>query len=383
VVGRKRKPPQMWKHVGADGVVRARVRIDGVDHYLGEWGSDEADAAYRRLLGEWAVAEPGAAPRPAGACNVDRLLAAFMRHARRHYVKGGKPTAELACFRSAVRVVSGLYGPTPAADFGPPQLRAVREAFLKERDSRKGRGGKPWSRPYVNEQVARVVRIWSWGVTEGLVPEACVRALERLPGLRKSKTDAPEGRKVEAARRECVALTLPLVSPTLRALIVVHYLLGCRAEEVTIMRPRDLDREADPEGRCWRYTPDSYKTEDVDTRPLGQHYWVGRAAQELLAPLLAACPRPDAPVFATRRGHYTRDSYGQAVRRACEEYGIPVWSPGGMRHLRLNDIRLAERAAGRAGREGAQAVGGHTTADTTEIYLSQSDLAKRIMADMG
>ena len=52
--------------------------------------------------------------------------AASWRHAEAYYVKDGRPTSEQSCIRGALRFVRRLYGHTPARDFTPAALKAVR-----------------------------------------------------------------------------------------------------------------------------------------------------------------------------------------------------------------------------------------------------------------
>src|SRR5687768_1589282 len=95
------------------------------DVLLGLYDSPESKAEYERVLTELR-AQPGAAlPRP--DVTVNEVLLAFWRHAERHYRRAdGTPTKELGEYRSALRPVKQLYGHTPASEFGPRKLVAVR-----------------------------------------------------------------------------------------------------------------------------------------------------------------------------------------------------------------------------------------------------------------
>jgi|SRR5947209_1028997 len=379
--------PKLRPHTDRNGKVRARVRLNGQDHYCGTWGTPEAEAVYHRLIAEWLANNSQPLPRPQADSTVDEMLAGFLAHAQQEYRKHGRPTSEWYCFQSAAGPLSRLYGDTKAVAFGPRQLHNVRDAFLLERT----RTGAPWTRGYVNEQVNRVRRIWTWGVEHGYVPLATVQLLATVKGLRRTKTTAPEGRKVRLVSWSLVEATLPYLRPVLRMLVQVHRLLGCRASEACILRPVDIDLHADPGSGDWLYSPYTWKTEHCEVRPEGQTYWVGPAARVILDPLIAAAPCPEAWLFPTSgfrgtrqgKGRYTKDSYGLAVRRVCRRHGLPEWSPGQIRHLRLTEVKLAEHAAGRNGEEGAQAVGGHREPSSTAHYTEQSELARRIMHLIG
>jgi hypothetical protein len=378
----------------------SRVRIDGVDHYCGPYGSPGADAKYNRLISAWLAGEPlSSPPRAADGPTVSELLDAFLDHAERHYVKHGKPTAEWYCFKQALEPVNELYGLTPAHNFAPPDLLAVRDAFLRVRD----RHGKPWSRGYVNEQVNRVRRVWSWGVEHGIVTAATADALRHVKGLKRTRTTAPEGRKVRPVVWRDVERTLPLLRPALAALVRFHRLAGCRAAEACVVRPCDVDQHADSVDGLWLYRPSEYKTEHYDQPPAA--YWLNADAQAVLGPWLEKCPTPESWAFPTgvRRanragaGRYTKDSYNLAVRRAIKRHNAKIdrsmhgdmhadpiapWSAGQVRHLRLTEVREAAHAAGRHGGEAAQAVAGHAEPAVTERYAEKSELARVVLRDM-
>ena len=54
--------------------------------------------------------------------------------------------------KTAIKIARELYGSTPAAEFGPLALQAVREAMI----------GKDWCRNQINKQVDRVKRMFKW-----------------------------------------------------------------------------------------------------------------------------------------------------------------------------------------------------------------------------
>jgi hypothetical protein len=82
------------------------------------------------------------------------LCAAFIAFADSHYVKRGKPTDEVRCYESLISVWTELFGLTPLQDFGPNQLRAVRDAMI----------AKGWTRGYINRQINRLRHMVKWAV---------------------------------------------------------------------------------------------------------------------------------------------------------------------------------------------------------------------------
>lgn len=163
--------------------------------------------------------------------------------------------------------------------------------------------------------------------------------------------------------------------------------------DVCIMRPTDLETS----GRIWFYRPRKHKTQHLGKARL---IAIGPRAQEYLKPFLARRMNVTTPIFSPReafiegcekrrqafdaserKGDYRRAAsyqarerkgrggeefdrtlYARHIARACEAAKIDAWSPGQLRHNAATSIRK------RFGLEFAQAVLGHSKADTTEIY---------------
>ena len=103
------------------------------------------------------------------------LMAAYKRHAEAYYRKNGKVTNEVTAILSAIKFAGELYGREPVGDFGPLKLQSIQQAMI--------RAG--WCRNNINKQVGRVVRMFSWGVSQEVVPASVALALREVPGLRK------------------------------------------------------------------------------------------------------------------------------------------------------------------------------------------------------
>ena len=95
------------------------------------------------------------------------LIAHFWRFAKRHYVKNGRPTDEQASIKSAMRFVKELYEKTPAAQFGPLALKAVRQKMIDA----------GWCRTTINSAVGRIRRMFRWAASEELLPVTAYQAL--------------------------------------------------------------------------------------------------------------------------------------------------------------------------------------------------------------
>ena len=127
-------------------VVYAVVTLDGKDHYIGTFGSDESKKEDQRLTGEW-QANGRRLPMKSGyQITVAELIATYWQFAKSYYVKKGKPTDEQAGIKVALRHVRQLYGNTLAKDFGPLALESVRNQMIDIGNCRN----------YVNNNVGRV-----------------------------------------------------------------------------------------------------------------------------------------------------------------------------------------------------------------------------------
>jgi integrase len=358
---------------------------------LGEYGSEAAAAAYRRLLADLEAARP-VDHRPDAAL-VSELALRYLGHAKRYYVGAdGRPTSELRSIVTAVRVLLSTHGDVRAADFGPVALKRVRIDMV----------AKGWTRTHVNAQVRRVVQMFRWAVSEEVVPAGVWEALRSVKGLGAHRTDAPEGGKVGPASDADVEAVLPLLPATVAAMARFQLLTGCRAQDACRVTAAAIDRS----GPVWVYRPAEHKG---TWRGRSREVYVGPAAQALLAPWLEAgsagpmfSPRAaveaqhaersanrKTPQYAShmarnaakrvsvrKRGpleRYTTQSYGRAVARACDLAGVARWTPSQLRHS------AGTRFRAEFGLEVSRLLLGHTSAVTTEIY-AEPDRAKAMAA---
>ena len=122
------KLPAYRKH-RASG--QAIVTLNGVDHYLGPHGTKASKLEYDRLIGEWITR--GRTPEvDTNDVTVVELLAAFRRHAIKHYRKDGRPTGELANIDYAIKTLKTFYGRELVGHFGPLKLQAIQAALVRD-----------------------------------------------------------------------------------------------------------------------------------------------------------------------------------------------------------------------------------------------------------
>jgi len=381
---------------------QARVRINGRDHYLGPFGSDESRRKYGELVaagcaGNVADPLPATGPQDTGP-TVGEIVLAFLRYAETYYVKNGEPTGATACFRHAVGPLVDLYGMTPARDFGPLALKAVRSAMIE----------RGWSRRLINDYVGRIRRAFRYAVENELIPVETLQRLKALSPLLKGRTEAVEADPVLPVSEADVNVVLPQVSRQVRDMIRLQLLCGCRPDEIVRLRPCDVNREGD----VWEYIPESHKTEHHGRQ---RRIYFGPRAQVILAayldkrPAVAPCFSPAeaeaerrqkqraarrTPIQPSqvqrqedskrrRRGRapaeaYSTASYRRAIHRGCDLAKVERWSPNRLRHSRATDLRR------RYGIEAAQTVCGHSELSATEIYAERDfKKARQVMAEVG
>jgi integrase len=396
---------------------RAVVTLNGVDHWLGKYGTDESRQKYDRLIAQW-LANDRQVPRVKHAADVTviELVAKFWAHCEAFYKKpDGSPTTEVANFRHALKPLKALYGYSKAAEFGPQSLKAVRQRMID----------MGWCRTFINKQIARLKHVFQWGVSQELIPPTVHQALQTLKGLRKGKTDARESKKVRPVDPAHVEGVKDHVSAQVWAMIRLQLVTGMRPTEVCIMRGCDIDM-ADP--KLWMYTPQFHKTEHHGH---DRTVFLGPQAQEVITPFLK--PNPQAYLFSPKdaeaaryakakthrrpdqkpneretdrclRDRYDKDTYRRAIARACEkadkkarkqrrelmaEKGIeldpahdvrviPHWHPHQLRHTAATRLRREY------GLEASRCILGQTTLTAAQVYAEQDvQRARQIMAQVG
>ncbi len=408
----------------------AEVRIEGKDHYLGPYGSPESRSEYDRLIADYLSARAaGLPPAPresATELTVAELIMAYKTFADGFYRNpAGIPTGEVENLRHALKPVRTLYGKTPAREFGPLALKAVRDAMV-----RSGR----LSRTTINARVHRIRRCFRWAVENEMIPASVIEALDAVAALEKGRSNAPEPDPVEAVPIDKVEATLPFLSRQVAAMVRLQLLTGMRAGEVMAMRTGDIMTTGDE----WSYRPASHKNA---WRNKDRTVFLGPQARAIVKEFLK--PDPAAHLFdprdvvaehhaarskarnskrtpaerarrrprpgETRNDHYDRRTYRQAVARACDKAfphpTIPAllrkrstsaerkvdsraelkawrkaqrWSPLQLRHAAATAIRA------KYGLEAAQVVLGHARADTTEIYAERDrQKAREVMRESG
>jgi len=198
------------------GTGHARVRINGTEHWLGRFGSPEAQAAYDRLLAEYLSNGRQIAPKPepqvavpllpppemeqasppievqpvpvTNELTVAEVCVLFMDHAKTYYrLSDGRLSISYDGMLQAVNALR-QFGKLPASAFGPRCLRKVMERLVDGPT----KSGKPRPRKSVNRVLKRIRGLFKWAASMELVPASSWHGLHTVEPLRKGRTTAPE-----------------------------------------------------------------------------------------------------------------------------------------------------------------------------------------------
>lgn len=381
-------PPQIYYHRRSG---RDRIRVNGVDYYLGPHGSEEARAEYARLVNELvaqgkaghARARPEDAPQ---GFTVSEVLARWWAYAETYYSDRGREKDNIGL---ALEPLERLFGHEAAADFDEVKLEELQQAMLTgswmaKKDRKHPRRPKSggWSRGVVNRRIIKVRTVWRWAEKKKLVPKGTWSSLRTVQAVLKNRPGARDiARKKTTTMAEVRAVCRHL-KPIPRAMLLVQWWTGMRSCEVRLMRASDVLATED----CWVYRPQQHKTDYLGHDRV---VMLGRRAVAALRPWLEAAKKigPDAYVFpsAGKGGHqlalgqcYTCEGYAQAIRRAVSVAGLDGW------HAYLCRHATRMRVSREHGDEAARSVLGQKHLDVTLGYGELDlDLARQVQRKLG
>jgi integrase len=385
----------------------ARVVLNGREVHLGVYGSPESKANYERVVSEW-LQSGRKTPRPKRVATLKKLreeqgddvltitelCVKYFKYAKSYYTKAGNPTSEVVGIQIVLRDLRKLYADTLVDEFGPAALRTVREELIR----------RDLARSTVNKQIGRMLRMFAWAVSEGLVKTETLVALRTVPGLKAGRCDVRETERVKPVTQNELDSIREYLNPVIGAMIDLQRLTGMRPGEVCQLRTIDLDRS----GEVWTYKPVTHK---VEHHGKDRVVFLGPQAQTVASAWLKPEHPEDflfSPAEAERIRHermraarkskvqpsqvsrakakpryqpgesYTTNSYRRAIKYACEKAGIEPWHPNQLRHLAATNLRRE------FGIEIARAVLGHSSVDMTEVYAEMdATKARDAMAKSG
>lgn len=281
---------------------------------------------------------------------ITELVVAYMRFANTHYVKNGKVTDEVACLKSAVEPLVGMFGTHAASAFGPLMLKAVRQQMV---DS--GRKCRTTINPHTN----RIRRIFQWGVENQLIPVETWLSLKAVAHLKVGKTAARENKRREACDVAVYEAVRAEVKPVIRDIMDLIWRSAAQPCELLNLTSRQIDRSS---------------SEQWIARIPGKHpkeILFGPTCREILSQYLLA--DLDVPIFRKKRS-----TVSNAMKRACERLGLPSITVMNLRHSAGDIIRASK------GIDAAQRMLGHRTRLCTDKFTRPSiEAAIDAAADLG
>jgi integrase len=383
------------------------------DVLLGRYDSEESKAEYQRVLVEWEANGRRLPAREAPSdLTVAELIERFWRWSEGYYRRAdGTPTSEVDALRHSLRPLNYLHGQTPARDFGPVAVKAVRELMVHGYDHPKYGTQAALCRTEVNKRVKHLRRLFKWGAAEGLVPAAVLWGLQAVAPLKRGRSEVRESKPVRPVARAVVEETLPVLPPVLADMVRLQLETGMRPGELVIMRAIDIDTT----GTVWLYRPARHKTEHHGHERV---IALGPKAQEIVKRHLKAnveaylfSPADSVAEFRARQrqgrkskvppsqrdrrtkhprkkpgDRYTTRTYGatlhQAIarhnRKAPADRQIPHWHLHQLRHLRALELKRE------FGLDVARAVLGHKSPVLSEHYAGlDGAAAAQAMAKFG
>jgi hypothetical protein len=120
---------------------------------------------------------------------------ALSRYTRRVESYDVEPGGSRSCTVTKIKWVLGylrrMYGPTSLADFGPPELKAIRTVMIDEGRARKS----------INKAAVLVRQFFRWCIEEQLVDPTILESLRAVQSLAPGRCGAAEGKPREPTLR--------------------------------------------------------------------------------------------------------------------------------------------------------------------------------------
>lgn len=340
---------------------QAVVTLHGRTHYLGPFGTEASRQKYGELLAgagkDWLDPFTKSREDSDVGPSIAELCLAFLDFAETHYVKDGQQTDEVDCYRSLVRVLTEPFGLLPVNQFGPNQLRTVREAMVELK----------WSRGYINRQINRLRHLVKWGVGRDMVEPTVLDRLRAVEPLMAGKTSARETRPRRTVSDDEIRRVKEVIrSKKAKDLIDLQLLTAARPGELLNLTTAEIDRS---DANVWMATLQRHKTEHFGkTRTLA----FGPKAQKILSRYLRE-DLPTARLFALQRS-----TYENIIRKACDRAAVPRFVPHELRHTAATNYHH------QLGFEAARAMCGHCRPEMTAHYTSHlSQKAKEAASELG
>jgi len=286
----------------------------------------------------------------------------------------------------------------PINDFGPDELQKIQHALVDYKYTH-GKTTKHYTRQGINAIIKNIKKIWKWGLGRQLLNHKNLQSLDEVKFLRLGAKNVHEKVKRKRVTEDDFKKVLSCINPIIGDMLRLIWLTAMRPYEVCNMRPFDFIRD---DSECWLYIPGR------DCGPVGKHKTMRfertkvipltKAAQDILTKYIidfeskdfVFSPEQSVKLFlkqqsfnrktpihwgnrpgTNRKEHpmitpgkkYDHNSLCRAVIRACQRAGVEKIVPYDLRRTAATGTRSL------LGKEAAKVLLGHTTTETTDIYL--------------
>lgn len=317
------------------GGSRGVVRIDGRTIYCeGAYNSPESLQHYKRIIAEYLM-RGSVQPAARFAASVGEVILGRITMLAKRL---GDQHDFVLKHKRALGILNEHYGQTPAKDFTPDKLLAVRSSMINQKrldDKRPiyrryavrgaakharcysqgrayslGKYGSPesiakyerivkewdeaqrtqdrrWCRDGVNRAVTMIKKMFKWAEETGLVPASTYHAISTVAPLHRGRGlpgEAKERDEVQPVEIERVRATMPYLSKYLQDFVWLQIYTSARGGELGRIRMCDIDMslKVDVDGVAvpiWCYTPPQHKSAH---RGHKRRIFIGPKGQEIL-----------------------------------------------------------------------------------------------------
>lgn len=331
--------PKMRKKNG-----QYHVRLNGRDHYLGH-DKKAAETTYKSLLAAHLQADKLSIPQKE-ALRFSDILSMYVYHVRNAVSNKYLEDLSRNCSAFGAAISDKL-----ARDIKPTDLATFRDVLAREQ----------LATATISRKLTQVKQVMRYAVETGLIDITVYQALTIVENAKVAVHDGVKpSKKRMAVDVETALSVINSMRPLVRDLLLVQLYSGARPGEINRMRVDDLETSGD----VWIYHLKTHKT--VKKTNEEQLRYLGTRCQDVIKSRLESVV--NGLIFANSNGNpLSTHKVSMELRRACKAAGVEPFCPYQLRHTAGTIGRKI------AGLDGAQALLGHQSRNTTEIYAERTD----------
>lgn len=327
---------------------QAFIVWDGKTIYLGDFGSFESVDSYQKIVSN--LKNYGqAVVETTERVTIKALSKRYLDDLPNNYPKTSQEPKPI---RRAIKFLVECEGELATDRFSAARFIELRQKWIE----------RGLSVATISKYHGYILNLFRWAAIHEFVPASAWHALLTVPKLKPQRSAAKDPKIVNKVEWVDVEAVKPHVIDQVWDMVNLHWYSGMRSGEILNMTLDQITENV--------YRPRKHKNK---WRGHVREVFLGPKAREIVN-RYAAGKQPDELIFTG----YSSSSYGRAITRACKKAGIKHWHPHQLRHA------AADRARDAHGLDAAQALLGHKTANTTEIYAKvKRDLAKKASEELG